>query len=169
MLPVLLAPHLKKFRLLCFGLDAEALTVPCRGGRQHLRIEGKDTRLSAVYVPRLAEHFAGFAPTRLNIADDPTREAEIRPSSEKSCIAGLPFAAVQSLNSRNFSRPYAGWVRLCLLLGLLPRSTAFDLCAPSTLAPTNLAPAWIFPVGAILLLLSVVWISCVSTSLITPD
>ena len=281
------SPHLKKFRLLCFGLDAEALTVPCRGGRRHLRIEGKYTRLSAVYVPRLAEHFAkaffeavriraiaeedrctssgvesvassdilmtgawdlelqwywrshshinileshallallkklticggdgrfsvlielrvakcahakgrssskallpslrkaaalqvagglyasyGFAPTRLNIADDPTREAEIRPSSEKSCIAGLPFAAVQSLNSRNFSRPYAGWVRLCLLLGLLPRSTAFDLCAPSTLAPTNLAPAWIFPVGAILLLLSVVWISCVSTSLITPD
>ena len=97
----------------------------------------------------------GFAPTRLNIADGPTREAEIRPSSETSCLAGLPPAAVQSLNSRSFSRP---WIRPSLLLGLLPRSTAFDLCASSTPAPIDSTLAWTFPGCAILLLLSVVWI-----------
>ena len=269
------SPHLKKFRLLCFGLDAEELTVPCRGGHRHLRIEGKYTRPSAVYVPRLAEHFAkaffnavqartvleedegncvgvesvvsndilmtgewslelqwfwkstshinileshallallrrltiaggdcrfsvlidsrvakcahakgrsssrallpslrkaaalqvagglyasySFAPTRLNIADDPTRDAELRPSSKRSCLDGLPPAAVQALNSFNFSGPYAGWIRLCLLLGIFPRSTAHDLCAPASSSPTNLAPAWIYVHIAIISIFFVVW------------
>ena len=51
------SPHLKQFRLLTYGLDAEELTVRCKGGHKHLRIEGKLTKASAVYVPALAEHF----------------------------------------------------------------------------------------------------------------
>ena len=38
----------------------------------------------------------GFAPTRLNTADDPTRDAELRPSSHLSCLSGIPFSIVQS-------------------------------------------------------------------------
>lgn len=42
---------MKQFRLLTEGLGTEFLTVRCRGGHKHLRIEGKLTKPSAVYVP----------------------------------------------------------------------------------------------------------------------
>ena len=66
----------------------------------------------------------GFAPTRLNTADDPTRDAELRRSCELSCIGGLDSQTKQRLHSLQFSRPTAGWIRLCLLLGCLPASDA---------------------------------------------
>ncbi len=54
--------HRKEFRLLSFGLDADEMDVRCCGGHQHVRIEGRYTRGSAVYTPDLAMHFArGFA------------------------------------------------------------------------------------------------------------
>ena len=49
--------HKKPFRLLGHGLDMEALRVPCFGGHQHVRIEGKFTSASAIYHPKLAEHY----------------------------------------------------------------------------------------------------------------
>ena len=48
----------KKLRLLSYGLDRQQLSVPCNGRHQHLRIEDKFTKPSAVYVPRLAKRFA---------------------------------------------------------------------------------------------------------------
>lgn len=247
------SPHLKQFRLLTFGLEAEEMTVRCRGGHKHLRIEGKWTKPSAVYVPALAEHFArffyralvkaeekaaaepnvsglesvaindvlmsghweiehewhwqsaahinvleshaylsllkrlacheeealrfvalldsrvakgahakgrstarslrptlrkaasislgaglysslGFAPTRLNVADDPTRDAPIRPQSKLSCLAGLSLAQISSLQSVQLSRPAANWVRLWILLSITYVSEAspiyVDFCSP---------------------------------------
>ena len=54
--------HRKEFRLLSFGLPADEMDVRCCGGHQHVRIEGRYTRGSAVYTPDLAMHFArGFA------------------------------------------------------------------------------------------------------------
>eukprot|EP00435_Cladocopium_sp_Y103_P043632 s2722_g12.t1 len=52
------SPHRKEFRLLCFLLDVDFLTVRCCGGHSHLRIEGKYTKPSAVYVDGVAAHFA---------------------------------------------------------------------------------------------------------------
>ena len=52
------SPHRKEFRLLGRNIDMRALEVRCPGGHQHLRIEGKYTKASAVYVPELALHFA---------------------------------------------------------------------------------------------------------------
>lgn len=52
------SPHLKMFRLLIKHLDRDFLTVPCKGGHSHVRIEGKYTKPSAEYVPALARHFA---------------------------------------------------------------------------------------------------------------
>ena len=239
------SPHLKKFRLLCHGLDTDFLTVPCSGDHKHVRIEGKLTKPSAVYVPKLAEHFAiafatavrakaieknedsevvgiesvvandvlmtgewkvdlqwfwktpshinileshaflallkmllceggdcrfpvlidsrvakcahakgrsssrallpslrkscalqicgglyaafGFAPTRLNTADDPTRDEDLRPSSRLSCLSGISLSIVQYLHSLQFSRPSAGWVRLVILLGFCPRVPAYGI------------------------------------------
>lgn len=70
----------------------------------------------------------GFAPTRLNTADDPTRDAKFRESCALSCIKDLDPFVRQRLHSLQFSRPTAGWIRLCLLLGCLPVSEGFPTC-----------------------------------------
>lgn len=62
----------------------------------------------------------GFAPTRLNTADDPTREVELRESSAQSILPALTVSGMQKLHSYQFRRPIAGWLRLFLLLGVLP-------------------------------------------------
>ena len=52
---------LKQFRSLVQGLDVQSMTRRRRGGHKRVRIEGKLTKASAVYVPALAMHFAmGF-------------------------------------------------------------------------------------------------------------
>ena len=232
--------HLKKFRLLSYGLDTSLLSAQCSGDHKHIRIEGALTKASAVYVPRLAQRFAevfykavcaakdeaasvskkaaiesavlndilmtgswkieaswiwrgpshinilesqayltllrklclegesfrftalldsrvakcahakgrssslamtptlkkaaallvsgglygsyGFAPTRLNTADDPTRDKEVRPSSRNSCLHLLSTTALQYLHSLQLPRPLAGWIRFTLLFGILPVS-----------------------------------------------
>ena len=50
--------HRKEFRILGFGLQMSSLQKKCPGGHDHVRIEGKYTKKSAVYVPALAKHFA---------------------------------------------------------------------------------------------------------------
>ena len=47
--------HKKPLRLLGYGLDMSALNVPRPGGHIHVRMEGKYTKPSAVYHPKLAE------------------------------------------------------------------------------------------------------------------
>ena len=62
----------------------------------------------------------GFAPTRLNTADDPTREVDLRESSSQSILPALTVAGIQKLHSYQFRRPIASWLRLFILLGVLP-------------------------------------------------
>ena len=232
------SPHLKKFRLLHFRLKGEMLSAACPRNHSHIRIEGKYTKASAVYVPALAKRFAetfklalvsqkkeeteefggpkiesvvlndllvggdwrvdlqwfwkvpshinvleshsylsllrllaleggdmrfsalldsqvakcchakgrsssvaltpslrkaaalqvgcglygsvGYAPTRLNVADDPTRDVVVRAPARLSILDGIPFSLVQKLHSLQFSRVVAGWLRLVILLGFLP-------------------------------------------------
>ena len=59
----------------------------------------------------------------------PTRDAKFRKSCELSCIKDLDPFVRQRLHSLQFSRPTAGWIRLCLLLGCLPVSEGFPTCA----------------------------------------
>eukprot|EP00435_Cladocopium_sp_Y103_P064764 s777_g26.t1 len=49
--------HRKEFRMIGWGIDMERLEVRCPGGHQHVPIEGRFTKPSAMYVPALAEHF----------------------------------------------------------------------------------------------------------------
>ena len=58
----------------------------------------------------------GFAPTRLNTADDPTRDKDVRPPSALSVCDQLPLKTLQKVHSFQFSRPVAGWLRLFILL-----------------------------------------------------
>ena len=240
------SPHLKQFRLLTYGLDAAGMTVRCRGGHKHLRIEGKWTKPSAVYVPALAEHFAlhfkralvrlreefedepvvtglesviaddiliagkwslehqwhwksqahinvleshaylsllrklasndesslrfvalldsrvakgahakgrstsqallptlrkaaaisvggglysalGFAPTRLNTADDPTRDVPIRPPATHLLSDHLLPSQIQAIHSTQLSRSAANWLRLWILVTLILGSKAHPI------------------------------------------
>ena len=60
------SPHKKEFQFLLFLLDR--LDVRCPGGHEHLKVEGKWTKGSAVYVPGLALHVAkGFHRALLKI------------------------------------------------------------------------------------------------------
>ena len=232
------SPHLKRFRLLHYKLNPEMLSVACPRNHRHIRIEGKLTKPSAVYVPALAKRFAeafhlalsiqkdeetadvrgpkveslvlndilaggewrtdlqwfwrvpshinileshsylsllrllaqeggdmrfsalldsqvakcshakgrsssvaltpslrkaaaiqvasglygsvGFAPTRLNVADDPTRDVAVRQPALRSILEGASLESIQKLHSLQFSRVLAGWIRLVILLGFLP-------------------------------------------------
>ena len=66
------SPHKKPFRLLGWGLDMQMLTVPCPGGHQHVRIEGKFTKPSAVYHPGVAKRIAECFAAALRKAEPPT-------------------------------------------------------------------------------------------------
>ena len=58
----------------------------------------------------------GFAPTRLNIADDPTRRVSLRPPSGVALHQHLPIPVVHSLGRLRLRRPLASWARLFLVV-----------------------------------------------------
>ena len=60
-----------------------------------------------------------FAPTRLNIADDPTRWVPVRSPVPLSVREGLSQQQIQLLHSCQLSRWASNWLRLCILLLLL--------------------------------------------------
>ena len=60
-----------------------------------------------------------FAPTRLNIADDPTRRVPVRSPVPLSVRKGLSQQQIQLLHSCQLSRWASNWLRLCILLLLL--------------------------------------------------
>ena len=238
------SPHKKEFRILSHLLSHEHLEVRCPGGHQHVPIQGKFTKPSAIYVPGVARHiafefkrsldkqkldqvgdkghlgfeslvvndllctaswiqrrvinwrrkshinvlelstavsllddhsrvepdsrFVGcldskvsigalaegrssstllqplckrsgaiqvssgtypgwvFGPTRLNIADDPTRSRPVRPPLSHS-ILDLDFLDLRELSGVRLRRPYANWIRLLLLLALIQPSDGFSL------------------------------------------
>eukprot|EP00435_Cladocopium_sp_Y103_P026094 s726_g6.t1 len=61
----------------------------------------------------------GFAPTRLNNADDPTRDQALRPTDSHSLAQLLPAERFKQLHSVGLSKKAANWVRLTLLLAVL--------------------------------------------------
>lgn len=245
--------HKKEFRLLVYLLDAARMTVKCGGGHQHVRIQGKFTKDSAIYTDGVADHFAeafslalrgladermrepdhsgfesvlindvlrtgkwslvrewfwrrkshinvlesaayasllkesvevrpgtrfsvlldssvtkgafakgrsssrslqpilrraaacqvvgnlypsaSFAPTKLNVADDPTRDHAIRQPSELSLWDLVPQDLLRSLHGLGLSRPVANWIRLVLLVSFVtPASASFSVPASQTSA-----------------------------------
>lgn len=64
------------------------------------------------------------APTKLNVADDPTREVDLRESSKHALFALLDLDLYRELGHQLLSPATANWVRLTLLLCLLQPSSA---------------------------------------------
>ena len=96
-------------------------------------------------------HSLGFAPTRLNTADAPTREKPLsmqwRCSILDFCSLGQPV----TIHSHQFSRAAAGWIRLYILV-------AFCLCPGEG--------CWI-SIAALDFVLPLPWI-CLATPCHTP-
>ncbi len=261
--------HQKEFKMLHWGLSSERLTRRCPGGHTHVKIEGKFTKPSAVYVDDLGKHLAGefvrglawrsrriedgldfegheslvvndllaagdwkekrswhwkgkshinvlegltvvsalkqmaveepdrrsvflvdsrvvkgalskgrssshalqrvcrkaccwqavgglypglcFAPTRLNVADDPTRDVELRPRCPGSLLNFWSLEEVKKIHTFSLRRPFANWIRLSLLLILTVPSEASSFCCPVSL-PCHEEPDLFFA--------SQVWLSC---------
>lgn len=65
-----------------------------------------------------------FAPTRLNVADRPTRGKEVREPASFSVLDFLTLEEVRKLHWEKVSKGTAGWIRLCILLSILCPSEA---------------------------------------------
>ena len=86
----------------------------------------------------------GFAPTRLNVADAPTRDRELPASADASLLDILDFSRLAHLHSLQFSKAAAGWIWLTILaascfcpvggVGLSPRDAQFQGAATFLLA-----------------------------------
>ena len=119
-------------------LDSRVAKGSHAKGRSSARALGPSLRKAAAIAVSSGLYGSfGFAPTRLNVADDPTRDKSIRESSSFSWVEHMPLDFVQTLHSRQFSRPVCGWIRFYILLSLLVQSEAFcpfdlePVCAPS--------------------------------------
>ena len=241
------SPHKKEFLFASYLLDACGLERKCPGGHDHIRIEGKFTKQSAVYTYELARHFAWhfwkalraleaedaeyncaghesvivndvlatghwrlskvwawrkkhhinvheaqsalaiqkkvalecessralglldsrvakgalakgrstsyglqivckksaalqvasdtywgwlFAPTRLNVADDPTRDCALRPSAKTSLLSFLQLDEIQQLHAKFFKKSVANWLRLCILLFCVSGCKGAEISVP---------------------------------------
>ena len=70
-----------------------------------------------------------FAPTRLNVADDPTRDAELREPCSHSFEGRLRLRDLCELQKAGLKRFAANWVRLVILVSLFSVS---DACCDET-------------------------------------
>ena len=59
----------------------------------------------------------GFAPTRLNPADNPSRFKEVDEPVDFSFVDSLPTSQLQSLHAVGYRRWASNWIRLIILLG----------------------------------------------------
>ena len=268
--------HRKEFRLLLHGIDPAWIERKCPGGHTHVPIAGSYTKPSAIYVPKLAEHFAdafekalrrqktiseqddvkgiesvvandlllsgnwktdlqwhwkspnhinvlesyaylallknhalrggpgrfsalldsqvakgchakgrssakglaptlkkaaavqlaygqypslGYAPTKLNIADDPTRDVPLRPADHLSLTIGLKKGETKRLHVRGLPRVLASWSRLLILLVQIQGSDGCSL-QHAFLPCRSLYLLWIFTAFATFSFLVVLlWIS----------
>ena len=69
-----------------------------------------------------------FAPTRLNTADDPTRDAPIRPPLGHSFVDVIPSEILAEIHGGKFRRFAANWIRLVLLVSYVTPSAALNDC-----------------------------------------
>ena len=58
----------------------------------------------------------GFAPTRLNTADAPSRDSELPKPAEVSILDFMTSSEISALHAHQFSRATANWIRLYLLV-----------------------------------------------------
>ena len=105
----------------------------------------------------------GFAPTRLNTADCPTRDKPMPLGSSHSIFSHLAPDQLAHLHSLQFSRPVSGWIRFYILV-------TFVLCPVEASGFPPVSDYWIFSscisaLGLVILCSAVVCV-CLSIGLL---
>lgn len=113
-------------RFVCL-LDSRVAKCAHAKGRSSSRaLQPSLQKSAAVQVAYGLYPSLGFAPTRLNVADDPTRDTPVRITDAISLCDALSPERVKKLHSTGLSRPAAGWVRLSILLTIATAAEAQD-------------------------------------------
>ena len=115
-------------------------------------------RCAALQISGGLQPAYGFAPTRLNTADHPTREKDFENPVEHSIIDFCSTQFLQKAHGLGLSRAGANWIRLVALASCVQLTAALDFLQTPRL---GLCACWIF--GFLCLL----GLSCLFLSLIT--
>lgn len=88
--------------------------------------------------------FPSFAPTKLNVADDPTRDVEIRRPCKFSLWDSVPLEVPRKLHSSGLSRPLANWIIPLITLLQEGSATSFNESLASSCHPADDVLTWIW-------------------------
>ena len=98
-------------------LDSRVAKGAHAKGRSSARTLKKSLRKACAITVAANLHPAfGFAPTRLNTADAPTRDRDLPTPAEHSILDFLSTSQIATVHSHQFSRPTASWLRLYILV-----------------------------------------------------
>eukprot|EP00438_Fugacium_kawagutii_P013361 Skav216467 [mRNA] locus=scaffold1123:2159:6532:+ [translate_table: standard] len=86
--------HRKEFRWIGCGFPVSEMTVRCKGGHKHVKVEGKYTKASAVYHEGLADHIASHLAKALRkSATGSSKEADYKKGLESVILNDLLMQA----------------------------------------------------------------------------
>ena len=120
---------------LCLGVDSQVAKGALSKGRSSARsLQPMTKRSCSIQICFGTFPVWFFAPTRLNLADDPTRDAPLRKPSGVSFLKHLDATLLSDLHFVGLRRFAANWVRLFILVQLPSITTAapFDVEAVET-------------------------------------
>ena len=100
----------------------------------------------------------GFAPTRLNTADAPSREKEALPGAKLSVVSALNFEEVATVHSHQFSRAAGNWIRLYLLV-------CIGLCPGAAASSVDFSPKHAHFLGMWTFILALILATCLTASI----
>ena len=83
-----------------------------------------------------------FAPTKLNVADDPSRDEKLREFSRLSLFDFVSLDLLRASHSSGLFRPAANWIRLALFLAYIDSSQAVSTHPPGILSPSGSFEFW---------------------------
>ena len=108
-------------------------------------------RAAAIQIVGNTYPSPSFAPTKLNVADDPTRDVEIRRPCKFSLWDSVPLEVPRKLHSSGLSRPLANWIRLFLLITFLQEgsATSFNESLASSCHPADDVSTYGFGFGVV--------------------
>ena len=109
----------------CAFLDSRVAKGSISKGRSSARALLPSLRKSAAVQVAFGLYPAlGFAPTKLNVADDPTRDQPLRKTDSLSLSEKLPTRRLAQIHATGLSAVAARWVRLVLLASMPQISTS---------------------------------------------
>ena len=125
-------------RLLHLFDSAVALAASVKGRSSSFKLRRLLCQICALALASGVYFGEAFAPTRHNIADDPTRSAMVRPALEHSFLPHISKPLKQQLAQTRVRRFAANWIRLVLILAHCGPAKASVPAASASLTATDI-------------------------------